>query len=88
VTKIVRNAEQVEKSLGEGETVILPRFFALAEVFRRLGEAHYATGQDVHGHSLLDPESTWRTAASLVLPRVDIDLPPLEDAEMKAALVK
>jgi len=86
--KMFSDPRSAVQKLDHASAVILPRYFAFAEALRKSGEAHFAAGQNVHGHSLLDPETSWRVPEGFALPKVEIDLPPLDDDEMKAATVK
>ena len=51
-----------------------PEFLALAEAFRKLGESTTAQGQSV---PVLNPEETWLSPPDLLLPQIEVDLPPL-----------
>ncbi len=86
--KILADKDGVGARLGHANEVTLPRYFAYAEALRRAGEAHFSTGQDVHGNSLLDPETSWSVPDGFPMPAVTLDLSPLSDAEIKAAGVK
>ncbi len=86
--KVMADKDGVAARLDQAERLTLPRYFAYAEALRRAGEAHFATGQDVHGNSLLDPELSWRVPEGFTLPKVTLDLDPLSDEELRAAGVK
>ncbi len=85
IPKILAENEQIEARIAHARAFTLPRYFAYAEALRRAGEAHFAAGQDVHGHGLLDPETSWRIPGGFSLPSINVDLVPLGDAELKAA---
>jgi len=86
--KVIGDAANIGPRLERAREVLLPLYFAHAEALRRAGEEHFATGQEDHGHSLLDPLTSWSVPGEFKLPRIQLSLPPLSDEELKAASVK
>ena len=62
-------------------TEVIPRYFAVANRLRELGELHCAPGQRVRERPLLDKKTTWKIPRGFKLPHVKITFKRLTKAE-------
>lgn len=67
---------------------VMPRYIAIAERFRELGEKYYAPRQKQRGKPLLDPKIMWRVPRGFKLPPVQIAFKRLNNAERAAMTSK
>ncbi len=71
------------EQLSPASNDTLPNFLAAAEMFRIFGEAHHAPsgrkGTKLYRDSLLDPDETWKVPSDLVLPELQLKIPPLTE---------
>ena len=80
----LKNPKKLVAGYEKIEADVLPRYFAMAERFRELGELHFAPGQRVRKKPLLDNKTLWRIPRGFKFPHVKITFKRLNKAERTA----
>lgn len=83
---MIRDPKKFVANIEKLASEILPRYFAIAERLRELGEKHYAPGQRIRKRPLLDSKIMWKLPRGFKFPPVKIAFKRLSKPERTALL--